>query len=66
MTPYGTETYYGTYHGTSFLIRANNANANFGAPTYNYSYVVPVINITPEAVQTMTGKGTSSNPFVVN
>ena len=25
-----------------------------------------LINITPEAVQTMTGKGTSSNPFVVN
>lgn len=67
MTPYGSEPYYATsYHGSSFLIMSQGASTAYGEPTYDLSLIIPVINITPEAVQTMTGKGTSSNPFVVN
>ena len=39
-------------------LKVVSANSNMG--------VVPVINLTPEAVQAFTGTGTASNPFVIS
>ena len=66
MSPYGG-IYTSSILGSSAIAEVYTINkviADTNVTTT--SGVVPVINISGEAVSTMTGTGTASNPFVIN
>lgn len=67
MTPYGTEKHTGiTYHGSTYLIITQVAETCWAYSNYRDSYIIPVVNIKNEALQSLTGQGTKTNPFVVH
>lgn len=63
---------YNTFSGINHIYTINpigylqSRSVIANSTTANLFGVVPVINLTPEAVQTMTGNGTIGNPFVVH
>ena len=63
---------YNTFSGINHIYTINpigylqSRSVIANSTTANSFGVVPVINLTPEAVQTMTGNGTIGDPFVVH
>ena len=56
----------GEYDLTTMVIGATGNGPKIMVPNKSGGDAVPVINITPEAIDTMTGSGTASDPFIVH